>query len=1571
MDYNKKIQELIVQIEKLQAEKQNILEFAQQQQQTAEQLQSVIEMSETGTWEWNIQTGETVFNDQWASMIGYELNELQPISIETWMKFTHPDDLKIAQQQLNNYFNHETALYEAEFRMKHRDGHWVWVLDRGQVAEWTEDGKPLVMLGTHQNISTIKENEIKLLCEELRLESLLKISQHTALSVQELLDFALEEAIVLTESKIGYIYFYDEEKKEFTLNTWSKEVMHQCTINEPRTLYNLEKTGIWGEAVRQRKPILLNDFKAPNHLKKGTPEGHAPLLKFLTIPVFDNDKIVAVVGVANKPSDYDQSDVRQLTLMMDTVWKIVQRKETEQELIKANRLYAVISQVNQAIIHSKTQQKLFEEICRVAIDFGKFHMAWIGLLNNETQKIDPVAVAGEENCYLSAMHQISLDRNMGGSGPVGTSIRTNKYFACNDIANDPEMQPWKDEALKRDYHSVIGLPLQLHGQPIAALALYSNQVNFFNPTEIKLLEEVAYDISYALDSIATEAAHAKTIEALTVSEQRFRLFAESAPVGILIVDQNLNFLFASQQFTSILGYTLDDLPNIGLWWEKAYPEPEYKALVMKRWNEYLTNLKFTKSSEQFEPFEFKVCCKDGTFKIIEFHMAIHANTHYILLIDRTERKLVQDRLSASENNFRNLINQMQLGLAVHEIILNDAGHPIDYRFLECNPAFEELTGLKKSFITGKTVLEVLPNTENIWIENFGKVALTGAPIMFESYARQLDRHYSVKAYQPAPMQFAVLTEDITKQKTNLQKIEDNSQKFRNLSRSATEMLELKSLDSMYEYITKSLHEQYPETIILFQNVNHAQHSSKLTHIEGVSEKIKKMAIKLTGSQIYNKEFELIPEHLEFYMSGKLHHFEKGLADFVGSQFPRFAASTLEKAVGIKQIYTIGIIKDNVLHATIHLFNRGAVPITDHEYIESFIKQAGIVIDRAKTAELLAESEEKYRLITENASDVIWVLNINTRRFTYISPAVMQLRGFTPEEATAQTMEEAVTPESLAHIQQALESNLGKFLTNQLDMEYYIDEIQQPCKDGRIIWVEVSTKFRFNKLGEIEVVGVSRNIDERKKLEAAIKENEQKFRLLFENSPLGIYIANTRGEILDANPALITILGSPSLEMTQKINVLEHKTLQENGYTQQFLKCIETKKVVTIELPYTTHWGKKVYLSSYLVPMTNAQGNVEKIYTLMEDITLRKQNEEELIKLSLVAKQSPISIVITNLDGNIEYVNAKFTEVTGYLPEEVLGQNPRILKSGDTPQEGYKSMWETIASGNAWSGIFHNKRKNGDLYWEKANIMPVKTADGNPLYFLALKEDITEQLKAQDALIESEKLLKEALAAKDKFFSIISHDLRSPISTLVSFTELMSDEHTSFSIDEYKQYASALNKTAISTYSLLENLLQWSHLQRGSISFNPLSISIHEFVNSCDPSILEKIKAKQIHFEIQVEEDLTVFADKNMLHSIMRNLMSNAIKFTPIGGRIWLNVVVNELGDVVFKIRDTGIGMPKHILNNLFDINEKTNRPGTNNEPSSGLGLILSKDFIEMHGGKIWVESEEGKGSTFYFTIPKG
>lgn len=185
-----------------------------------------------------------------------------------------------------------------------------------------------------------------------RLESLLKITQQHFATIQELLDFSLHEAIRLTDSKIGYIYFYNEEKQEFALNTWSRGVMAECKVMNPETVYRLETTGCWGEAVRQRRPIVINDYAAENEYTKGTPEGHVQLKNFLTIPVFSDNQIVAVTGVANKETDYDSSDIRQLQLLMDNVWNSVQKKQYEKQLITAKEKAEESNQLKLAFLNN-------------------------------------------------------------------------------------------------------------------------------------------------------------------------------------------------------------------------------------------------------------------------------------------------------------------------------------------------------------------------------------------------------------------------------------------------------------------------------------------------------------------------------------------------------------------------------------------------------------------------------------------------------------------------------------------------------------------------------------------------------------------------------------------------------------------------------------------------------------------------------------------------------------------------------------------------------------------------------------------------------------------------------------------------------------------------------------------------------------------------------------------------------------------------------------------------------------------------------------------------------------------
>ena len=178
---------------------------------------------------------------------------------------------------------------------------------------------------------------------ETRLASIMKLSQMNDKTLQEVMDFGLEEAISLTGSKIGYIYYYDELTGLFTLFSWSKTVMDECAITEKQTVYELQKTGLWGEAVRQRRPVVTNDYKAPNQDKKGYPEGHVHLTRHLNLPIFSNNRIVAVIGVGNKETDYTEDDLQQLQLFMDALWNIHERKRIEQELKKSEEKFRTMA----------------------------------------------------------------------------------------------------------------------------------------------------------------------------------------------------------------------------------------------------------------------------------------------------------------------------------------------------------------------------------------------------------------------------------------------------------------------------------------------------------------------------------------------------------------------------------------------------------------------------------------------------------------------------------------------------------------------------------------------------------------------------------------------------------------------------------------------------------------------------------------------------------------------------------------------------------------------------------------------------------------------------------------------------------------------------------------------------------------------------------------------------------------------------------------------------------------------------------------------------------------------------
>lgn len=234
------------------------------------------------------------------------------------------------------------------------------------------------------------------------------------------------------------------------------------------------------------------------------------------------------------------------------------------------------------------------------------------------------------------------------------------------------------------------------------------------------------------------------------------------------------------------------------------------------------------------------------------------------------------------------------------------------------------------------------------------------------------------------------------------------------------------------------------------------------------------------------------------------------------------------------------------------------------------------------------------------------------------------------------------------------------------------------------------------------------------------------------------------------------------------------------------------------------------------------------------------------------------------------------------------------------------------------------------------------------------------------LMEQSIELQKLIATKDKFFSILAHDLRGPIGGFMGITDFLLED---LSADEKNELSIELNHSAHSLFSLLENLLEWARIQQGQIAFNPVDIDLNELVQECLKAQSDSIRKKDIRIDVTIAENQVVFADENMLQSIIRNLLSNAVKFTPKNGNISVSASTNQNGSVVVLIKDSGIGMKSEMVSNLFCLNANNSRPGTEGERSSGLGLHLCKDFVEKHGGEIWVESEVNIGTSFYFSIP--
>ena len=429
------------------------------------------------------------------------------------------------------------------------------------------------------------------------------------------------------------------------------------------------------------------------------------------------------------------------------------------------------------------------------------------------------------------------------------------------------------------------------------------------------------------------------------------------------------------------------------------------------------------------------------------------------------------------------------------------------------------------------------------------------------------------------------------------------------------------------------------------------------------------------------------------------------------------------------------------------------------------------------------------------------------------------------------------------------------------------------------------------------------------------------------------------------------------------NCLIRSTLLETWETKKNKTNVEGSIIIENNGIQENH---HFLISTYFIHLDNDT----RLLVSVDDITEMKKTQLQINKLSIAVEQSNVSIIITDINGNIQYANPQVEKTSGYKIEELIGKNTRIFSSGNTDQSDYKKLWKKILSGETWKGEFLNVSKNGNRYWENTLISPIFNDNNEVISFIAIKEDITEKKKIQEALIKSEKELRHLNDDKNRFFSIMAHDLRGLVGNYHVYTDLLFSHFNEFSTSDIKEQLKRLSQSSNDTLLLLDNLLDWGKATMDKVKIVPTYFDVKKETGRIFEILKEPAKSKKIKLNNKVEPNIQLLADTNIFMTIVRNLINNAIKFTPNNGLVTASARIIENNYLEFSVTDTGVGMDDELKAKLFITGEKVVREDTNHEKSTGLGLLICHELAKKLGGSISVESEKGKGSRFIFTLPR-
>lgn len=614
---------------------------------------------------------------------------------------------------------------------------------------------------------------------------------------------------------------------------------------------------------------------------------------------------------------------------------------------------------------------------------------------------------------------------------------------------------------------------------------------------------------------------------------------------------------------------------------------------------------------------------------------------------------------------------------------------------------------------------------------------------------------------------------------------------------------------------------------------------------------------------------------------------------------------------------------------------------------------------------LRQNEAFLDKVVEHIPDMIFVKDAQTLSFVRFNKAGEQLLGYQREELLGKSDHDFFPKEEADFFT----TKDRRVLASMELVDIPEETVSTRSNEERILHTKKIPIL--DETGKPQyLLGISEDITERKQAEEKMLRSDQRLRLHRELSPLGFLEWDENFRAVEWNAACERIFGYTReeaigrhakdlilpVEVHELVDGIYQNLMRQNGGHHSINKNItKDGRVITCEWFNTT--------------LVDKDGKATGVASVCNDITEQMQAEQSIRKLSQAVEQSPVSIVITDVEGKIEFVNARFTQTTGYPSAEALGQNPRILKSGETPADEYRRLWETISSGGVWRGEFHNRKKSGELFWEQATIAPIRDADNAITHYLAVKEDITERKKLEEQLRQVQKM--EAIG---QLAGGIAHDFNNILSAITGYSEL------SLSIlepnSQASKYLTQVMEASRRAKELINQILMFSRETEQELRPTRVDFPVKEALKLIRASVPATIEIRS-----KILSKASALADPTQLHQIVMNLCTNAAQAMRDNGgllEVHLTDVTVDDGDncqdypnakpgeyIRLAVSDQGHGIDAQYIHRIYDPFFTTKKRGE----GTGMGLSVVHGIVKSYGGFIYVHSRLGQGSTFEILIP--